>query len=222
MAGFGNKNRALQVPAPPNLPLANADSSDRLYLDQLNNVMRLYFTQMSNAVSTVAGDVGGQYLSFPFGSFYDTTTQTAVATSTAYAVEFNTTESTNSIFIANDGSSNPTRLTVNESGIYNFVFSLQAYNSGGSAGDMWIWIRVNGEDIPYSMGRVTIPAGQYLIQSWNFFPALIATDYVELMWAVSDTNVKLQAITAPAFAPASPSATLTGNFISYTPGNPSA
>jgi hypothetical protein len=222
MALFAGKNQALQIPSPPNLPLASMDSSDRLYLDQLNNVMRLYFTQISSALSTITGDEGGQYMSFPFGSFYDTTTQTAAATSTAYAVKFNTTESTNSILIANDGSSNPTRLTVNESGIYNFVFSLQAYNSGGSAGDMWIWIRVNGTDVPFSMGRVTVPAGQYLIQSWNFFPALIAKDYVQLMWAVSDTNVKLQAITAPAFAPASPSAALTGNFISYTPANPSA
>ena len=222
MAGFTSKNQALQVPAVPNLPLADANSSDRLYLDQLNNVMRLYFTQLGNSVSSIAGDEGGQYLSFSFGSFYDTTTQTAASTSTAYPVKFNTTESTNSILVANDGSSNPTRLTVSKSGIYNFVFSLQVYNSGGSAGDLWIWIRVNGDDIPYSMGRVTIPAGQYLIQSWNFFPALIADDYVQLMWAVSDTNVKLQAISAPAFAPASPSATLTGNFISYTPTNPSA
>jgi hypothetical protein len=222
MAGFSSKNRALQVPVAPNLPLADANSPDRLYLDQLNNVMRLYFTQMSNAVASIAGEEGGQYLSFPFGSFYDTTTQTAAATSTAYPVKFNTTESTNSILVANDGSSNPTRLTVNESGIYNFVFSLQVYNSGGSAGDLWIWIRVNGDDIPYSMGRVSVSAGQYLIQSWNFFPTLVSTDYFQLMWATSDTNIKLQTIAAPAFAPASPSATLTGNFISYTPANPSA
>jgi hypothetical protein len=84
MALFTAKNQALQIPSPPNLPLAAISSPDRLYLDQLNNVMRLYFTQMSNAVSSVAGDEGGQYLSFSFGSFYDTTTQTAGATSTSY------------------------------------------------------------------------------------------------------------------------------------------
>jgi len=222
MALFRSKNQVLQVPAAPNLPLAPISSGDRLYLDQLNNVMRLYFTQMSSAVSTIAGDEGGQYLSFPFGSFYDTTTQTAAATSTAYPVEFNTTESTNSIRVDNDGSSNPTRLTIDESGIYNFVFSLQVYNSGGSAGDLWIWIRVNDVDVPASMGRVTVSAGQYLIQSWNFFPTLVTDDYFQLMWATSDTNIKLQAIAAPAFAPASPSATLTGNFISFIPANPSA
>lgn len=33
---------------PPNLPLAPMDSPDRGYLDQLNNVLRLFFNQLTN------------------------------------------------------------------------------------------------------------------------------------------------------------------------------
>lgn len=211
----------LIAPAQPRMPVTPVEYSQR-YGDDLTNVLRLYFNQLQSTISTVIGDEGGQYLSFPYGSFYDTTVQTAVAINTGYPVKFNTTDSTNSITVVNDGSSNPTKLTVDETGIYNFVFSLQLYNSGASSGDVYIWTKTNNVNTPNSMGRVTVPAGQYSLQSWNFFPYLIAKDYFQLMWSTSDTNIKLQAITAPAFAPASPSATMTGNFISYPPGNASA
>ena len=41
---------------PPNLPLAS-DEYDRRYQDQLNNVLRLFFAQLSNP-----GDMGGATL----------------------------------------------------------------------------------------------------------------------------------------------------------------
>lgn len=34
--------------SPPNLPLAPANSADRQYLDQLNNVLRLFFNKLTN------------------------------------------------------------------------------------------------------------------------------------------------------------------------------
>lgn len=44
---------------PPNLPLAPANSQDRAYLDQLNNVLRLFFNQLTNP-----GPVGATSLNF--------------------------------------------------------------------------------------------------------------------------------------------------------------
>jgi hypothetical protein len=44
---------------PPNLPLAPIDSADRFYLDQLNNVLRLFFNQLTNP-----GPVGATSLNF--------------------------------------------------------------------------------------------------------------------------------------------------------------
>lgn len=210
----------LTIPAVPNFPLA-PNAYDRAYGDQLNNVHRLYLNRLNSVVSAVVGNEGGQYLSFPYGSFYDTTTQTAAATDTAYAAKFNTTDTGNSVVVRNDGSSNPTQIVVDETGVYNFLFSLQLYNSGGSAGKAYIWIRINGTDVPYSMGQITVGAGAYGLQSWNFFPNLNGDDYVQLMWAADTTNIKLQTVSAPAFAPASPSAAMTVNFVSVPPTNSS-
>ena len=42
---------------PPNLPLAPMSSADRQYLDQLNNVLRLFFNQLTNV-----GPLGGTTL----------------------------------------------------------------------------------------------------------------------------------------------------------------
>jgi hypothetical protein len=43
--------------SPPNLPLAPTSSADRQYLDQLNNVLRLFFNQLTNP-----GPLGGTTL----------------------------------------------------------------------------------------------------------------------------------------------------------------
>ena len=47
---------------PPNLPLAPNDY-DRRYQDQLNNVLRLFFNQLSNP-----GDIGGATLNLDLGT----------------------------------------------------------------------------------------------------------------------------------------------------------
>ena len=60
-----------------------------------------------------------------YGAFQDNTTQTAVSANTAYAVKLNTTDLTNGVSVVNDGSGNPTRITLANTGIYNIQFSLQ-------------------------------------------------------------------------------------------------
>ncbi len=47
---------------PPNLPLA-PDAYERRYQDQLNNVLRLFFNQLSNP-----GDIGGATLNLNIGT----------------------------------------------------------------------------------------------------------------------------------------------------------
>lgn len=55
---------------PPNLPLA-PENYDRRYQDQLNNVLRLYFNQLSNA-----SEIGGAALNLNINTL---PTQTALA-----------------------------------------------------------------------------------------------------------------------------------------------
>ena len=207
------------VPEPPNLPLAG-DMYTRQYLDQLNNVLRLYFNRLSNALSLVTGNEGGQYLSFPYGAFLDTTTQTAAATSTAYAVKFNTTTSSNSVTA---GTVDTSKITVDEEGIYNFAFSLQLDKASGAAGHTYIWARVNGVDVANSGSEVAVQGTTAeTIAAWNFFLSMQPGDYFQLMWSVDDTNIQIKAVAATSPVPAIPSSILTVNFVSKPPTNASA
>jgi len=148
-----------------------------------------------------------------YGAFQDNTSQTAASINTAYAVKLNTTDLTNGVSVVNDGSSNPTRITLANTGIYNIQFSLQLEKTGGS-GNMIadIWIRKNGVDIPSTTGKVVLTGSANaspVIAAWNYVLNLVAGDYVQLMWATSNTNVEIVAAAATSPHPAIPSAILT-------------
>ena len=136
-----------------------------------------------------------------YGSFYDTTTQTAAAANTAYAMKFNTTVDANQIAITNN-----TRITFKNRGTYNVQFSVQLTQTSGSPHFTWIWMRKNGVDIPNTTGKISIQGSKgELVPSWNFIFTVLGGDYVEIMWAAEDTSVQLLAQGATAFCPAIPS-----------------
>jgi len=148
-----------------------------------------------------------------YGAFQDNTSQTAASINTAYAVKLNTTDLTNGVTVVNDGSSNPTRVTLANTGIYNIQFSLQLEKTGGS-GNMIadIWIRKNGVDIPSTTGKVVLTGSANaspVVAAWNYVLDLAAGDYIQLMWATSNTNVEIVAAVATSPHPAIPSAILT-------------
>lgn len=71
----------LVPPKAPNLltpPLVYAP----LYHDQVNNVLRIYFNQLDNALSTLLGGTGGAFLRLPYGSFYQNGNTTLTANMT--------------------------------------------------------------------------------------------------------------------------------------------
>ena len=78
----------------------------------------------------------------PYGSFQDSTDQTAANTTTAYAVKFNTTDFSNGVTVAST-----TRLTVVDAGIWNCQFSIQFKNTTNDTQDVDVWFRKNGTDI---------------------------------------------------------------------------
>jgi hypothetical protein len=148
-----------------------------------------------------------------YGAFQDTTTQTAVLANTAYPVKFNTTDLTNAVTVVNDGSGNPTRITLANAGIYNIQFSLQLEKTGGSGNFIVdIWIRKNGVDIPSTTGKVVLTgsaSASPIVAAWNYVLDLAATDYVQLMWSTSNNNAVLLASVATPPHPSVPSAILT-------------
>ena len=63
--------------APPALPLA-PETYDRPFMDQNNNVLRLFFNRFVGSVNTLLStNVGGKVLYMPYGGFYSTVAQTA-------------------------------------------------------------------------------------------------------------------------------------------------
>ncbi len=73
----------------------------RQYQDQLNNILRLYFNQIDSVTQTLAANVGGRFLGFPYGEYLDTTNQVAGSDTSAYAMRLNTSVSFSGISIGN-------------------------------------------------------------------------------------------------------------------------
>jgi hypothetical protein len=69
--------RRLLSPVSPNLPIAPF-AFVKNYFDQFNSVLRLYFNQVDNALSTVLGYLGGANIEFPNGAWYTEGTSQAV------------------------------------------------------------------------------------------------------------------------------------------------
>jgi hypothetical protein len=141
-----------------------------------------------------------------YGSFYSTVTQTAAATSTAYPVTINSTDISEGVYIGSPTS----RVYVDRVGTYNFQFSAQLLKSGGGAGNVYIWYRVNGADIANSATIVTLAgSSSAVVAAWNFVVDLNAGDYFELVWSTNNTNCEIHATGASSPVPAVPSVILT-------------
>ena len=152
------------------------------------------------------GDLG-------IGSFYDTTTQTAAAINTAYAITFNTVSAEKSVYRG----STTSQIYVTAPGWYNFSFSAQLDNTSGGNHLIFIWARVNGVDVTNSASQVRLKGTDgELVAAWNFFLEMAANDYFELMYSASDTAVQIVAQAAAAPVPGIPSVILTVNQV-YIP-----
>lgn len=141
-----------------------------------------------------------------YGSFYDTTTQTAAAINTAYAMTFNTTDLSYGVTRGSPTS----RIYVDRPNVYNIQFSAQLDKTTGGVGLVWIWLRKNGVDVPDSAGQVRVQGNNAeLLAAWNYLTQLNAGDYIELMWEVDDISVQILYDPATAVHPAVPSVILT-------------
>ena len=194
----------------PNLPLATR-TYEQQYIDQLNNVLRLYFNQLDNFTTAISTTGGGSNLQLPNGAWYDTTTQTRTAINTAQAVTFNSNTLQNQI---TKNTVDTSKIYVDVAGYYNFQFSAQISKASGGTAYIWIWPRVDGSDIPASASKVAVQGtAAESVPAWNFVLPMQAGSYFQLMWATDD-SITLLAEAATAFAPAIPSVILTATFVS--------
>jgi hypothetical protein len=143
-----------------------------------------------------------------YGSFYDTTTQTATTINTAKAITFNTTDLSQGVFIGSPTS----RIVVDSEGLYNFALSFQIDKTSGGTAEFYIWFRLNGANVSNSAGFIRIQGNNAeIFSAYNLFLDLKANDYVEIMFSVTDLSVEVLAVPATAPVPAIPSIILTVN-----------
>ena len=141
-----------------------------------------------------------------YGSFFDTTTQTAAVINTAYPITFNTTDITKGVYIGTPTS----RIYVDRVGTYNFQFSAQLNKASAASKHVFIWYRVNGVNAAHSAGKVTLSGSDAaVVAAWNYVVDLNAGDYFEMVWSTDDTACQILAVGAVAPAPAIPSIILT-------------
>jgi len=141
-----------------------------------------------------------------YGSFYDTTTQTATVINTATAITFNTTDLSRGVTIGSPTS----RVYVDTEGIYNFQTSIQLDSTVATDQEFYLWFRKNGVDVTNSASQVRVKGNNAeVFLALNYFFDLKAGDYVELMFSVTNLGVQLLASGPVAPHPGIPSIILT-------------
>ena len=141
-----------------------------------------------------------------YGAFIRSTSQTAVAINTAYAVgwdapTFNTGMALDPL--------DSTKIVFDEDGVYFLAFAVELLSGSSSAKNAWFWPRIDGTDVAGSTIKTTLSANsQYMVMSRSAVFSISAGSYLQAMWATDDTNLEINAPAATAFAPSSPSVTL--------------
>lgn len=205
----------LSLSRPPRL-ITFSNEYEKAAHDQQSDILRLYFTQLDNAVANLIGPRGGQYLSNPYAAVQRTTDVTFTA-NTATQVTFNQNDFLNGC--ENDGTDG---IVVAQSGVYNYQFSLQFANTDSQAHNVWVWLRKNGVDIAGTGSKWDVPAKHgssdgYLIAACNFYVSLAQGDSVSMYAAAASNLVYVEAYaaqTTPFAMPAIPSAVATLSFVS--------
>ena len=211
-----SQTQQLENPSPPTLGYPT-EVYERRHFNENNGSLTIYFKKLSSVLGSLFGPRGGRFMNNPYGAFQDSTDQTAANTTTAYAVTFNTTDFSNGVTIASGS-----RITVADAGIWNCQFSIQLKNTTNDTQDVDIWFRKNGTNIDNSNSRFNLSPRKssgdpsHMIAAMNFFVSLNASDYIEIMWRVSDVGVSIEqypAGTSPT-RPTIPSAIVTMSFVS--------
>lgn len=201
--------------APPRLPTAPQQYETR-FQDQHSDVLRLYFNQLGSSVNTLIGPRGGQYLNFPYAAIQRTTNKTFTA-NTATEITFDQNDFLNGC--SNDGTNG---ILVNQSGLYNYQFSVQFKNTTSQDHTSWIWLRVNNTNVAGTGSQFSVPSKHgttdgHLIGAANFYVELVAGDFVKMFSAVDNTGVSMEAYpaqTSPFPMPSIPSVVATLSFVS--------
>lgn len=203
----------------PSLPSGPVEYS-RQYVDQLNNILRLYFNQIDGVFSAFLANSGGRFVSFPSGNFFSNVAQTA-ASNTATVLTLNNTDSNSTLSTSLSNGS----IKVVYAGVYNYQFSAQLINTDTKDWNVEIWLRVDGTDVYESATQITVPSkhGQgngAAVAAWNFLTAAQANSVIDLVWSTPSNTVTINyqpSQSSPYVRPSIPSLISTVTFVSRLP-----
>lgn len=150
-----------------------------------------------------AGGFGG------YGAFLDLQTQTNTAPGNPLAILLRTTDLSSGVSIVDNA-----QVTVSQAGVYNIAFSAQIAKTDAGTDTVYIWLRINGVDVPDSNTAVVlVGGGAKQVAAWNFVVPLGAGQQATLMWASLDANARIlyEDDTATPYGPAIPSMIVTVN-----------
>lgn len=223
--------KTIASPPPPNLPIAPIIYSAS-HFDVLNNVLRLYFNRLFEALKALFDSDGGKYIQFPHIAAYDSASQYATAANTPTIIAWSATDSISG-FTLNVGNT----ATADVAGVYKITYSIEIANTDNAAQDAIVWLRVNGstsaQDVANSTTIFTVPARKsagvpsYVCGYSEVVFELNEGDEVGLWWGTTQAATSggatglyiyaLPAQTTPMAYPAVPSVIGSITFVSRLP-----
>jgi hypothetical protein len=207
-------NRLVQKVQPPALPIPK-ESPLKQYLDDLNNILRLFFNLLANAVNNVFGELGGRFIDVPNALYFSTVDQPIAVVDTGQPVTFNQTYLESGFEISGGANS---EITAVYGGVYNFQFTTQIASTSANSKTVFIWIARNGVDLGYTAKDFVLQGSSDVNEAtWNFNLDLAAGEYVEMIWSADDMDASLNSEAATSPHPGVASAVVTINFISALP-----
>jgi hypothetical protein len=152
-----------------------------------------------------------------WGSFWDTTNQSAAAINTPYAITINSADPLNSgVSVASSS-----QITFAYTGVYSLTFSIQFTNTSTANGSTQIWLKKNGTNLADTSSHYDVPDKQGSsfsseILTVNFVLSLTATDYIQVFWQTANTSVTIETLAASGGYPRTPSIIFTATQVMYT------
>jgi hypothetical protein len=153
-------------------------------------------TTTNNAVDVAITENTVEVIDAPFkkyGAFQYLGRQEITNITSAYAMPFDTTDFSGDVYF-----SDTSRINFPTAGLYNIQWSGQFQNTSNSVENIFVWLRINGVDVPGSTGYISITARKsinevaHMIVGWNYFLRLTAGQYVEFLWSSTNTTVSLE------------------------------
>ncbi len=154
----------------------------------------MYEFQDSNNV-----DVTGNKIEYNrvYGQWEQDGPVTPVAANTSYVFPIGTAVDSNIASVVSTS-----QITPGAAGRYNLQFSLQWANADNQEHTFYVWLRKNGVNVTNSTGDVTCLKSARGVTGWNYIVSSAnATDYWELAYQVTDTNVTFPYVAAQGTAP---------------------